>query len=98
MKELIVHLEFAKILGTFIFGSIIITSVTYLIFKKNRFIKYIPGLILMIVGIYNVFYIGKDSFTLDGVNRLLLITITMVAGFIGISTGLIIGIFKKGRE
>ncbi|WP_353096469.1 hypothetical protein [Tissierella praeacuta] len=98
MKELIVHLEFAKILGVFILGAIIITSVTYLIFRKNRFIKYIPGFILMIIGIYNLFYIGKDSFTLDGVNRLFIIMITMVAGFVGVSTGLVIGIFKKGRE
>ncbi|WP_313757364.1 hypothetical protein [Tissierella sp.] len=98
MNEFIVHLEFAKILGIFIFSAIIITSVMYFIFKKNRFIKYIPGFVLMIIGIYNLFYIGNDSSNLDRVNRLLIIMVTMVSGFIGLSTGLIIGILKKGRE
>ena len=72
--------------------------ITYLISKKNRAIKYIPGFILILIGIYNLFYVGVDSSTLGDVNRLLVVVTTMIAGFIGLSTGLIIGIFKKGRE
>lgn len=98
MKELLVHFEFAKILGGFAFASIIITSLTYLIFRKNRIIKYIPGLILIMIGIYNLFYVGEQSSTLEGVNRLLIVITTMISGFICLSTGLIIGIFTKGRE
>ncbi|MCQ4924223.1 hypothetical protein NE686_14065 [Tissierella carlieri] len=98
MEELIIHLEFAKILGAFALGAIVITFITYLISKKNRTIKYIPGFILILIGIYNLFYVGADSPTLEDVNRLLVVVTTMIAGFIGLSTGLIIGIFKKGRE
>lgn len=98
MEEFIVHLEFVKILGVMAFVSIVITSIAYLLFKKNRIIKYIPGLILILIGIYNLIYLGKDSTSLQGVNRLLVLIIAMVTGFIGLSTGLIIGIFTKGKE
>lgn len=98
MEELIVHLEFAKILGVFSLGAMIITFITFLISKNNRVIKYIPGFILILIGIYNLFYVGIDSSNLDGFNRLLVVITTMIAGFIGLSTGLIIGIFRKGRE
>lgn len=97
MGELIVHLEFAKILGAFALGAIVITVIAYLIFRQNRVIKYIPGLIMILIGTYNLFYLGRDSSTLEGVNRLLIVTTTMISGFIGLSTGLIIGIFIKGR-
>lgn len=98
MEELMVHMEFARILGGFALGSILITSITYLIFKKNRIIKYVPGLILIIIGIYNLSYVGQQSSTIEGVNRLLIVLTTMISGFIGLSTGLVIGIFIKGRE
>lgn len=98
MEELIVHLEFAKILVAFALGVIVITSITYLIFRKSRIIKYIPGLILILIGIYNLYYIGGHSTTLEGVNRLLIVVTMLITGLIGLLTGLIIGIFTKGRE
>lgn len=98
MGEFIVHLEFAKILGIAAVIAIIFTLIMYLVFRNNRVVKYIPGLIFIVIGLYNLFYLGKESSTVEGVNRVLIILVAMVAGFIGLSTGLIIGIFKKGRE
>lgn len=98
MGEFIVHLEFAKILGIAAIIAIIFTLIMYLVFRNNRVVKYIPGLIFIVIGLYNLFYLGKESSTVEGVNRVLIILVAMVAGFIGLSTGLIIGIFKKGRE
>lgn len=98
MEEFIVHLEFAKILGIVAITAIIFTLIMYLIFRNNRVVKYFPGLIFIVIGLYNLFYLGKESTTIEGVNRVLIILVAMVAGFIGLSTGLIIGIFKKGRE
>lgn len=98
MGEFIVHLEFAKILGIAAVIAIIFTLIMYLVFRNNRVVKYIPGLIFIVIGLYNLFYLGKESSTVEGVNRVLIIVVAMVAGFIGLSTGLIIGIFKKGRE
>lgn len=97
MKDIIVHLEFAKILALVCFIVVIFTVVLFLIVKNNRIIKYIPGFILIIVGIYNLFYLGQDSTTVDGINRLYMIIISMISGLIGLSSGLIIGIIKKEK-
>lgn len=97
MKDFIVHLEFAKILALVCFIVVIFTVVLFLIVKNNRIIKYIPGFILIIVGIYNLFYLGQDSTTVDGINRLYMIIISMISGLIGLSSGLIIGIIKKEK-
>lgn len=97
MKDIIVHLEFAKILALVCFIVVIFTVVLFLIAKNYRIIKYIPGFILIIVGIYNLFYLGQDSTTVDGINRLYMIIISMISGLIGLSSGLIIGIIKKEK-
>ena len=53
MEEFIVHLEFAKILGIAATIAIIATLITYLIFRNNRVVKYIPGLMIILIGLYN---------------------------------------------
>ncbi|MDR7857280.1 hypothetical protein [Tissierella sp.] len=98
MERFIEHLEFAKILGFVAVGVMIFTVITHFIFQKNRVVRYIPGIIFIIIGLYNLLYLGGQSSSLDGVNRLLIVTITMISGFVGISTGLIIGVFRKGKE
>jgi hypothetical protein len=98
MERFTEHMEFAKILGIVVVGVIVFTVITHFIFKKSRVIRYIPGLICLLIGLYNLFYMGEEVSTLDGVNRLLIITISMISGFVGISTGLIIGVFRKGKE
>lgn len=98
MEEFIVHLEFAKILGIVSIITMILTLITYLVFRSNRVVKYIPGLILILIGFYNLFYLGRESSTINGVNKIFIILVTMIGGFIGLSTGLIIGIIKKNKE
>lgn len=98
MEELIIHLEFAKILAIIAIGAIIITIISYIIARKNRVVKYIPGLILIILGVYNLFYLGQDTSTIEGFNRLYVVIISMISGFIGLSTGLIIGILTKDKN
>lgn len=98
MDEFIIHLEFAKTLGIVAIIAIILTLIIYLVFKNNKAVKYIPGLIFILIGLYNLFYLGRESSTVDGVNRIFIILVTMIGGFVGLSTGLIIGIIKKGKE
>lgn len=98
MGEFGIHLKFAKMLGGLSLAVIFITSITYFIFKKSRFIKYLPGFILFIIGLYNLYFLGADSYSANDINRLLIATMGMVTGIVGLSTGLIIGVYKKGRE
>lgn len=97
MEEFIMHLDYAKKLGALSVGVILITIITYFIFKKNRFIKYLPGLILFIIGLYNLLFLGKGSNSANELNRISLAIMAMVTSFVGLATGLIIGVWGKGE-
>jgi hypothetical protein len=101
MDDLIVHLEFAKVLGLVALIAILITVLVYYIFRKQRkyrLLKYIPGLILILIGIYNLINLGIDLPGINEFNKVLVIVISGVGGVIALSTGLIIGIINKGRK
>ena len=98
MEELAIHLGYAKILGGVSLISIFLTTVIYLVFKGNRYMKYLPGIILLIIGLYNLYSLVTSSDYSDGVTRLLMATMGIVTGIVGLSTGLIIGVYIKGRE
>lgn len=101
MENLKGHLEFGKILAMVCFIAILITVLIYFVFKKDskyRLVKYIPGAILVGIGAFNLFNLGIDLPGISEFNKVLIIVISMVAGFISLSTGLIIGIINKGRR
>ncbi|HZH93301.1 MAG TPA: cytochrome C biosynthesis protein [Tissierellaceae bacterium] len=72
-----------------------ITLLTHLIFKKIRIMKYLPGLIVLGIGLFNLYSV-KDTITADAsLVNLLLFIIGTVAGLVGILFALIIGIYVK---
>lgn len=74
---------------------IAITLMTHLIFKKIRLIKYIPGLVVVMIGIFN-FYLVMNNITAESsLPNLLLFIIGVVSGLVGILFALIIGILAK---
>ena len=101
MDDLVVHLEFAKILGLVALISVLITVLVYYIFRKQRkyrLLKYIPGFLMVLIGIYNLINLGIDLPGINEFNKVLIIVISLVGGLIALSTGLIIGIVNKGRK
>lgn len=101
MDKLAVHLEFGKILVIVAIISIILTSLMYFIFRKHskyNLVKYIPGLIFTGLGVYNLLTIGISLPDTNEFNRVLMTLVFMVAGLIGIFTGLIIGVITKDKK
>lgn len=101
MEEFLAHLEFAKILGLVSLLSILITGTVYYIFKdyeKYRMFKYIPGLIFILFGTINLISMGFSIPSVDELNRLLIIVMAIVGGFLGLLAGLIIGIVEKKKK
>lgn len=101
MEDLIVHLEFAKILGLVSLIAILITISVYYIFRKQRkyrLLKYIPGFVLILIGVLNLINLGIKIPGVNEFNKVLIIVISIVTGFIALFTGLIIGIINKGRK
>ncbi len=101
MEDMVVHLEFAKILAIVVLISILFTVLVYYIFRKQRkyrFLKYIPGFILILIGMYNLMNLGINLPGINEFSKILIIVTSVVGGFISLSTGLIIGIINKGRK
>lgn len=72
-----------------------ITLLTHLIFRKIRIMKYLPGLIVLGLGLFNIYSV-KDTLTADeSLVNILLFIIGTVAGLVGMLFALIIGIYSK---
>lgn len=101
LDKLIVHLEFGKILIIVSIASILLTCLMYFIVRKHpkyKLVKYIPGFIFTLIGAYNLLNIGMNLPDTEDFYILLATTIFIVAGLIGLFTGLIIGIIKKEKK
>lgn len=98
MEELLQHLEYGKILTYFSLAAIILTYITHLIFRKYKFVKYIPGLIFMFVGLYYLYNVGTDFTTSDSLNSILIFMVGFATGIIGMLSALIIGVFNKEKK
>lgn len=100
MDSLKVHLGFGRTLAIVCLIAVGLTIFIYFIFrkeKKYRLLKYLPGLILILIGFFNLFDLGIDLPGIDEFNKVLIMVASMVGGFVSLATGLIIGIINKGR-
>ncbi|MBU5437410.1 hypothetical protein KQI42_05280 [Tissierella sp. MSJ-40] len=95
MREFIIGTRFNLVLGGVSVVSILITYIINKIFIKNRFVKYIPGILFLIIGFFNlclaIKFLGSSKDIVKGA----LFIMGMVAGFISLLTGLIIEICAK---
>lgn len=99
MVEFLEHLEYAKLLGYVSLASIIITYITHRIFRDiNKAIKYLPGIFLVIIGLYNIYTVGNDLTRTEGISNLVLFMLGVGAGFIGLLFGLILGVYNKDKK
>lgn len=99
MGEFLEHLEYAKLFGYISLASIIITYITHRIFRKtNRGIKYLPGIFLIGIGLYNLYTVGSNLTRTAGISNLVLFMIGVGTGFIGLLFGLILGIYNKEKK
>ncbi len=80
------------------FLAIIGTGLIFWISNKNKYIKYVPGLILVFIGIYNLVE-GFPKMTDEvGLNMVLRFGIFFVAGFVSLCFALILGIIEKSKS
>lgn len=97
MKDLLDHLEYAKLFMIISVGMISLTYLTHIIFRKKRIAKFVPGIVSVIIGIYAILTINGRIIFLDDINNFTVFVMGIAVGLIGISIALIIGIFNKGK-
>lgn len=101
LENLGAHLEFGKVLIIVSIISILITCLIYFIFRRNpkyNLIKYIPGSVLTLIGVYNLLRVGMNLPDTSEFDRVLLTMIFIIGGVIGLFTGLIIGVINKDKK
>ncbi len=99
MEEFLGHLEYAQLLGYASLAAIIITYITHRLFRRtNRAIKYLPGLLLIIIGVYNLYIVGNDLTRTAGISNLVLFILGVGSGFTGLLFGLILGVYNKEKK
>lgn len=96
LDELLTYVSDSMIILYVSLGVILLTIVTHFIFKKySRYIKYIPGTIIILIGIFNLFGVLDSLVENESLNALMTFVIFVVSGFVGIFTGLILGVYEK---
>lgn len=99
MDELLDYLDYAKLLAYVSSVAIIITYISHRIFRRtNRAIKYLPGILLIIIGSYNLYTVGNDLTRSAGISYLVLFILGVGSGFIALLFGLILGVYNKEKK
>ncbi len=98
MGELMAYTDNTKILLYATLGAVIITFIFYLIFKEYRFVKYLPGSIIVLLALYNLLLIFDSITEKSSLKNLELFLILAVSGFSSIFFALLIGIYTKQRK
>ncbi len=98
MKEFVVYMDNTKIMLYVTLGAMIITIIFHLIFKEYRFVKYLPGSIIVLAATYNLLSIFDNITEKYSIKYLEMSLILGIAGFSSLLFALIIGIYIKPRR
>jgi hypothetical protein len=98
MDELLKYLANGKIVVYVSLACIAITTVMHLIFRKIRFVKYIPGFVFVLVGIFNLSLAFSSLGQTISLNYFSLSVVLLVGGLVGMLSALIIGVYNKPKK
>ncbi|MDO5715033.1 MAG: cytochrome C biosynthesis protein [Tissierellia bacterium] len=84
-------------LGVILIGSVF-TFIVNFAAKNLKFAKYIPGLLLVFVGIFSLFLVINNLFDPESLDNLIIFVIGVSSGLISLIFALIIGIAGSDRN
>lgn len=99
LNELLLYKDDSMVMIYMSLAAIVLTSITHFIFRKhNRFMKYLPGIILTGIGIYYLYSVLGNLVDTESLAEIMSFVTFVVSGFIGILVALILGIYEKPRK
>lgn len=98
MKEFLEYFEYARVYIVIALGVIAITFILHFLFTKYKYVKYVPGIILIPIGLYGLTGISSSTELLEGVGKFMIFIIGIGGGSIGLLTALMIGVFYKDKK
>ncbi|WP_455256902.1 cytochrome C biosynthesis protein [Peptoniphilus asaccharolyticus] len=77
--------------------AIAVTIVLSIVAKRLKFAKYLPGIVLITIGIFVLFSVISDLFNPENVDALAVFLIGCSSGVISLLVALIFGIIQGGK-
>ena len=84
-------------LGAILIG-VVLTFIVNFAARDLKFIKYLPGLALVFVGIISLFMVINKLFDPDSLDNLIIFVIGLSSGLVSLIFSLIIGIASSGKN
>lgn len=98
LEEIFGYMEYGKLLAIVFFGAIVVTYIFHRLIKGQQWIKYIPGLALLIFGLYSLNQIDMSSNSFLEDNSLVGFVTGIAGGLATLLFGLILGVFNKPKK
>lgn len=99
LKELLEYASDSMIIFYASLAAILLTIIIHFLFRKySRFPKYIPGLIMIVIGISSLFTVLDSIVEAESLDQLMNFIIFLVGGFVGVFSALILGVYDKPRK
>lgn len=99
LNELLLYKDDSIVMIYMSVAAMILTTITHFIFRKqNRFMKYLPGIILIGIGIYYLYSVLGSLVDIESLAEIMSFVTFVVSGFIGILIALMLGIYEKPRK
>lgn len=99
LEELLVYASDSAIILYMVLAIIVLTVISHFLFRKrNRFIKYLPGIVILLYGLYKLYSVLDSLVDFESLDILMSFVTYTVSGFVGIFFALILGIYEKPRK
>lgn len=89
------HYEFIVICIITILIGLLVTFMMSVFAKNLRFLKYLPGLILILIGVVSLLAVLNNLFASSSLNNILVAVICLTSGVCSLLFALIVGIVTK---
>lgn len=99
LKELLGYASDSTIIIYASLAAILLTIIIHFLFRKySRFLKYIPGTIMLIIGVFSLYKVLDSLVEAESLDELMNFITFVVSGFVGIFSALILGVYDKPRK
>ncbi len=80
-----------------IVAAMVLTFLVNLIAKSLRFAKYVPGMLLLFIGMFSLFMVINNLFAKSSLDNILIALFCISSGIIALLFAMIIGIITKKK-